>query len=80
VIANLALYFAINTLFSRTTTIKAGPLAIHLPDPATLRPVHLGIAVIAALLIFAAKWSVLRTLGVCAVLGLVAGLLGLPGR
>jgi chromate transporter len=78
VIANLALYFAINTLFSHSTTLDAGPLTIHLPDLATLRPVHLGIAVIAALLIFAARWSVLRTLGVCAVLGLAAGLLGLP--
>jgi chromate transporter len=78
VIANLAVYFAINTLFSHTSTIEAGPLTIHLAAPASLRPVHLAIAVIAALLIFAAKWSVLRTLGVCAVLGLAAGLLGLP--
>jgi chromate transporter len=34
--------------------------------------------VIAAVLLFRIKWSVLRTLGVCAVLGLVAGLSGLP--
>ena len=32
----------------------------------------------AALLLFAMKWPVLRTLGVCAALGLVAGLVGLP--
>jgi chromate transporter len=28
-------------------------------------------------LLFKAKWSVMRTLGACAVLGLVAGLVGL---
>jgi chromate transporter len=33
---------------------------------------------VAAVLLFRIKWSVLRTLGVCAVLGLVAGLAGLP--
>jgi chromate transporter len=36
------------------------------------------IAVVAAVLIFRFKWSVLRVLGVCAVLGLAAGLVGLP--
>lgn len=54
------------------------PLAMHLPDATTLRPVPLAIAVVGALLLFAARWSVLRVLGVCAVLGLVAGLTGLP--
>jgi chromate transporter len=78
VIANLALYFALTTLFTRTTQLTAGPLTIHLPDPATLRPVQLAIAAVAAPLIFAARWSILRVLGVCAVLGLAAGLIGLP--
>lgn len=78
VIANLAVFFAVSTLFARTITIDNGPLALHLPDPGSLRPVPLGIAVIGALLLFAARWSVLRVLGVCAVLGLLAGLVGLP--
>jgi chromate transporter len=78
VIANLALYFAINTLFAQTHTIDAGPLSMHLPDLTTLRPVPLAIVAVAAALLFAIRWSVLRTLGVCAVLGLVAGLAGLP--
>jgi chromate transporter len=43
----------------------------------TLRPVQVVIAVIAAVLLFKAKWSVMRTLGASAVLGLVAGLVGL---
>ena len=49
-----------------------------LPDVTTVRPVALAIAVVAAVLVFRLKWSVLRTLGVCALLGLAAGLAGLP--
>ena len=79
VIANLGLYFAIHTLFRDTTTITSGPLNLQLPQLDTARPVPIVIALIAATLIFKVKWSVLRVLGICAVLGLAAGLLGLPG-
>jgi chromate transporter len=40
--------------------------------------VPLAIALVAAVLLFRLRWSVLRTLGVCALLGLLAGLAGLP--
>jgi chromate transporter len=76
VIANLALYFTTHTLFGTTNTWTAGPLSLGVPDFATLQPAALGIAVVAALLLFVVRWSVLRTLGVCAVLGLVLGLVG----
>ena len=78
VIANLGVYFAIHTLFSESRNVDTGPLHLELPDLTTLRVVPLVVAVVAALLLFKVKWSVLRTLGVCAVLGLVAGLAGLP--
>ena len=78
VIANLGVYFAVHTLFSESRDVDRGPLHLELPDVTTLRLVPLVIAVIAAVLLFRVKWSVLRTLGVCAVLGLVAGLSGLP--
>ncbi|WP_285102689.1 chromate transporter [Promicromonospora sp. MEB111] len=77
VIANLALYFTTHTLFADSTTWTAGPLSLDVPDLTTLEPVALGIAVLAALLLFVVRWSVLRTLGVCAVLGLALGLAGL---
>ncbi len=77
VIANLGVYFAVHTLFSRTVEVDRGPLHLELPDPATLRPVPLAIALVAAVLLFRLNWSVLRTLGICAALGLVAGLAGL---
>ena len=78
VIANLGVYFAVHTLFSDTVDVDSGPLGFELPDLTTLRPVPLLIALVAAVLLFRIKWSVLRTLGVCALLGLAAGLAGLP--
>src|SRR4051812_24285836 len=77
VIANLGVFFAVHTLFARTTSAGWGPLSLELPAPGSLRPASLGIAVIAAVLLFRLKWSVLRALGICAALGLVAGLAGL---
>ena len=74
VIANLAVFFAVHTLFAETTAIGWGPFGIDVPDLATIKPVSVGIAVVAAVLLFRLRWTVLRTLGVCAALGLVAGL------
>jgi chromate transporter len=78
VIANLALYFALHTLFAETTTSSWGPVELELPDPGTLRPVPLVIAIAAAVMIFRLRWSVLRTLGACALLGLGAAAISLP--
>lgn len=71
VIANLALYFAVHTLFRRTSDVDAGPLQLVVPHLDTVRPVSLTLAVLAAVLVFRVKWSVLATLGVCAAIGLV---------
>ena len=71
VIANLALYFAVHTLFRRTRMIDAGPLQLTLPHFDSVRWVSAALAVLAGLLIFRLRWSVLRTLGVCASIGLV---------
>jgi chromate transporter len=78
VIANLGVYFAVHTLFTRTVILDRALLHLAVPDPGTLRPVALAIAIVAAVLLFRVRWSVLRTLGVCAALGLAAGLAGLP--
>ncbi|MGW9454155.1 chromate efflux transporter [Streptomyces sp. NPDC055632] len=79
VIANLALYFAEHALFTDVDDKSFGPLHLSLPDLTTLRPTALAITVIAVLLIFKLRWSVLRTLGICAAVGLGAALTGLPG-
>jgi chromate transporter len=75
VIANLALYFALHTLFGDTRALDAGPLALEVPVLETLRPVSLVIAAAAAVMIFALRWSVLRTLAACALLGVAGELL-----
>lgn len=76
VIANLALYFAVHTLFEDDLERSWGPVTLDTPVLNSVRPVAVALAVLAGVLIFAAKWSVLRTLGVCAALGLLAGLFG----
>jgi chromate transporter len=74
VIANLAIYFAIHTLFRDVSTVTWGPVDLQLPELGGLKPLSLAVVAFAAILIFRAKWSVLRTLGACAVIGLAAGL------
>jgi Chromate transporter len=44
VIANLALYFAVHTLFAATNPWRWGPVRLQVPDLASLRPVPLAIA------------------------------------
>jgi chromate transporter len=77
VIANLAVYFAVHTLFGATTTTTWGPIHLTLPQLDTVRPVEMTIAVVAAVVTFGLRWSVLRTLGLCALLGLMSGLIPL---
>ena len=73
VIANLALYFGAHTLFDDVGTATWGPVRVQLPDVVSVDPVSSVIAVVAAVLLFRSRWSVLRTLAGCAALGLVAG-------
>jgi chromate transporter len=75
VIANLALYFALHTLFDETTRVTWGPLDLALPDLAAVRPTSLAIAIAAGVMVFGLRWPVLRTLGACAALGLAETLL-----
>jgi chromate transporter len=74
VIANLAIYFAFHTLFREVSTVTWGPVQLQVPHLASLRPLSLAMAAFAAVLVFRARWSVLRTLGACAVVGAAAGL------
>jgi len=78
VIANLALYFAVHTLFATSRPWRWGPLRLELPELSSLRPTALAITVVALVLIFRLRWSVPRTLVLCAGLGLAAALTGLP--
>ena len=77
VIANLAVFFALHTLFGETSRVRVGPAELAVPELSSVRWTAVVIAVVAAVLLFRLRWSVLRTLGVCAVLGLVAAAFGL---
>jgi chromate transporter len=74
VIANLAYYFALHTTFRDVSTTDAGPVRLDYPHLTTIHWDVLAIAVAAAIMIFKLKWSVLRVLGICAVLGLTTAI------
>jgi chromate transporter len=78
VIANLGLYFAIHTLFGDSRQVELGQIRIDVPELSTLHLVSVAIAALAALAIFRLRWPVTRVLAVCALVGLAAGLVGLP--
>ena len=78
VIANLAVYFALHTLFGATTVVSDGTLAVEVPT-GDVQWAAVAITALGFALIFGRGWSVLRTLGVCAVAGLALGLAGLAG-
>lgn len=78
VIANLAVFFALATLFDEQREVGAGPVAVDLPVLPSADPVAFGILAVASLLLFWRGWSVLRVLGACAAIGVVVGLLGAP--
>ncbi len=78
VIANLATYFALHTLFDDTRRLAAGPVSLELPVLGTLDVASAGLTAVALVLVLRLRWSPLRTLGACAAAGLaLAGVLAL---
>lgn len=76
VIASLALFFALHTLFDATGRLTAGPLDLEYPRLASLDVASLALTALACALLFWRGWSVLRTLGACAAAGLLVGVGG----
>jgi len=75
VILNLAVWFAVHTLFSEVTVLAAGPFRLELPVPATINLPSALLAVAAAVALFRFRMSVLLTLGLSALAGVVWTLL-----
>jgi chromate transporter len=70
VIANLAIFFAIHTLFGHVDDGRHyGPIRLDVPDWSSVSPRALAVGALAFYLTFARKWSVLSTIGICAVVG-----------
>jgi len=77
VILNLAVWFGLHVLFARVAESRWHGLRLFVPDPASLDLRALALGALAAWLLFRTRLGMLRTLGVCALLG---GLLWmLPG-
>lgn len=74
VIASLAVFFALHTLFDETRHLVVGPLDVEYPLLASVAWPSLAITVLGCALVFWRKWSVLRTLGACAAAGIALGL------
>lgn len=66
-------------LFTGIVWLDAGPLRLQVPVPvlSSLSFLPLLIAAVAAVFMLKFRWSALRTIGICAIRGLIAGLLGL---
>ena len=76
VIASLAVFFAQHTLFDATRQWHTGVVDMELPVFSAIDPVAVAIAGLGCLLIFWRRWSVLWTLGACALAGVAAAVLG----
>jgi chromate transporter len=74
VIANLATYFAVHTLFVATERFGYGPIRVDLPVLTSWKPGSLALTAVALALTFWRRWSALRTLAVCAAIGAIAGI------
>ncbi len=70
VILNLAVWFALQTLFGTVTETHIGPLRLLIPDFSTLDIAALAIAIGASIALFKLKWSMLQVLAAAALAGM----------
>jgi chromate transporter len=71
VIANLALWFAINVLFSETRRVPVASLEVLVPEWLTIDLPMAILCAIAFVMIFMFRWSVIKTIGLMALTGSV---------
>jgi chromate transporter len=62
VILNLAIWFAIHTLFRQTTPVRGFGVAFDAPVPSSIDPWALLLSAMALIAMFWAKWGMVRTL------------------
>jgi chromate transporter len=74
VVLNLALWFALHSLFGRTSAVAWGPVGFEVPVPASVNLPALLLTAAAALAIFRFRVGALWTLAACALAGLGWGL------
>ncbi|MEJ7834327.1 MAG: chromate efflux transporter [Nocardioides sp.] len=76
VIANLALYFTAHTLFAETTRVGWEHLGLLVPVLGTYVWETFVVVAVGLVLVFRLRWSALRVLGLCAILGLGLSFVG----
>ena len=76
VILNLAIWFAIHTVFRETLPVRAFPLSFDAPNFLTVGPWALALSVAAAVAIFRFKVGMIPTLAACCMAGIVLYLVG----
>jgi chromate transporter len=76
VILNLAIWFAIHTVFRETVPVRAFPLSFDAPNVLSVDAWALALSTAAAVAIFRFKVGMIPTLAACCVAGMVLYLLG----
>src|SRR6478752_3473873 len=76
VVLNLAIWFAIHTIFAQVQPIRAFPLSFDAPNFVTVDPWALVLSVAAAIAIFRFKVGMIPTLAACCIAGVVLYLVG----
>ena len=76
VVLNLALWFAIHTIFRSVHPIASGPLRFDMPVPASVDPWALAISAAAILAMFRLKVGIFTTLGGASAIGVALHLAG----
>jgi len=81
VIANLALWFALHTLFGRMETLSiAGIVRVDVPMLSTINWALLALIVLAFIMTFGLRWHMGRMLAICALLGIGLALFVAPAQ
>lgn len=65
VVANLAVWFALHTLFHQTAPVQVAFMSFNLPVPVSLDPWALLLSIVAAFALLRLKLGVIRTLVIC---------------
>jgi chromate transporter len=76
VILNLAIWFAIHTVFRETVPVRVFPLSFDAPNVRSVEPWALALSIAAAVAIFRFKVGMIPTLAACCVAGMALYLLG----
>jgi chromate transporter len=79
VILNLAIWFAIHTVFREVVPVRAFPLAFDMPRLASVDFWALALSVAAAVAIFRLKAGMIATLAACCAAGVLLHLAGVVG-